>query len=1052
MNWKKLVALTASIIFFSSMASFAAEPEYKDSLGKLDSELSELQDPINTWNYRKKCDSRCFQTDIPKMKWNKAAKGFYWPEANQQFWFRKNYTVPEEVAGIKTAGSKVILWSDVSDGVDVYVDGLKKGALKHGHLVTIMDSAVPGTELTLGMRVWNGTYPGVFLGSYVYYSVFEEIETRIKKYTDKVRSAEVLLKYSDEKDKWISKLNESTSKLDIEALDSRDLDKFYASLDEADAVLDDLGKLFEEYALYLICYSHIDLAWLWDYNEGEQVTYDTLKTVFKLLGEYPEWIYSHSQAHSIKWMEDDYPKIFEELKKWVKEGRIELIGGTWSEHDSNIPSGEGFVRQFLYGKRYFRDKFGIDIKVAWTPDSFGYNWNLPQILVKSGMTGFLTQKLGMNEFTQFPHKLFWWKGPDGSKILTYFPPSGYANQVERLPMISLLNSVKSKHGVNDNMVVYGVGDHGGGLTAGHLDRAFALKNDPTYPKIEFTTAKDYFEHLHDQSKKIEFPVWDDELYLEHHRGTYTSQAQTKKNNRRAEQLLVTTEKLSTIALMEHNIPYPAERIFMPGWYYTLLFHMHDILPGSGIRKVYEDCDRDYAELFKVTNGIVDRTLNTIAQEVNTNGKGLPMFIFNPLSWERDAVIEHEVEALSSNVQVIDGNGNRVPAQLTEKDGVKKVLFIARNLPSLGYAIYRVFPSGGAPGQAPKTDLHAEDGILENSFMKVKYDPRSGHITSLYDKNLKREFLETDKENNILQAYVDTQNAWEIMTDQPIIFDRTGSAKIIENGPVRITIESEHRLNISDFKQYVSLYENSPLVDMKVDVDFQERNTTVKLAFNLDLLNEDTWFEIPYAAISRKAIPMTAADRAKFEVSGHKWVDYTNQDGKAGISLLNDSKYGFDVKQNVLRMSMLRSPTSPDPLADRGKHSIEYALYTHPGDWREADTSRKGYEYNFRPIVFMTDTHPGKLPASRSYFKSEPENVVLNVVKAGEDDGIIIRFVETEGRKADAVITIPDWDIKDIVETNLIEDEIEPTAKWTFSNKRISVPLGPYEIKTLKLKL
>lgn len=1035
----------------------AAETSYSDSIGRLKQEIDGYKDPINNWNYREKCSEECFQPGFDKeLKWKKAAPGFYWNEPNQVFWFVKTYTVPEKIAGVDISGSKITLKMNVSDGGGVFANGVRVGD-ENGAVIS--EKAVPGEKILIGVRVHNGTWAGAYFGSGVYFSAFDEPIARMRRYITRAESANALAGYSKENERWISLLNASAAKIDLDALARRDFTAFHASLDAAGKDLLQMGALFSDYTIYMLSYSHIDLAWLWDYNEGEAVVRDTLKTVFGLYQEYPDWIYAHAQAHSVKWMEDDYPELYAGMHKWFDAGRLDFVGGTWSEHDSNLPGGEGLVRQFLYGKRYFRKKFGKDITIAWTPDSFGYNWNLPQILVKSGMKGFLTQKLGSNEVTRFPYKIFWWQGADGSRIMTYFPPSGYAGSVNGAEMAAQLADVKAAHGVNDYMVIYGVGDHGGGLTRGHLDRAFDLKNDPAYPKIVFSSAENYFNHLLDESKTIEFPVWNDELYLEHHRGAYTSQSNNKKNNRAAEIALETAEKFSVIAAVDFGLPYPADRIFMPGWYYTMLFHMHDILPGSGIRKVYEDSDRDYAKVFMETNGIVNEALEKIAANVNTEGPGEPLLIFNPLSWTRDAVIETPLGGLTEKAQVFseksekDDKGNPVLCQLTDKDGKPHLLFVARGLPALGYAVYRVFPSGGADSKKapPASDLSFKDGSIENSFLRITYDPATGNLTSLFDKKLNREFFTAGKNSNELQAFADTQNAWEILANQPIPVETAGAPRVIERGPVRVTVRIDRKIGTSPFAQFISLYENYPLAAGRADIDMKDHHTTVKLAFNLNLLGEDAWFEIPYAAISRKTMPKTQAEKAKFEVSGHKWIDYTNQDGALGLSLLNNSKYGFDVKENVMRMTLLRTPTYPDPMADIGAHSIEYALYTHPGDWRAADTSRRAYEFNYRPSVVSPGKHGGALPSAKSWFASGPDNVALTAVKMGEDDGVVIRFVETEGRTTRAEIELP-WKPAKITETNLIEDEIAPSAQWSLNGNRIAVPLGPYEIKTLKLSL
>ncbi|HOX28268.1 MAG TPA: glycoside hydrolase family 38 C-terminal domain-containing protein, partial [bacterium] len=668
---------------------------------------------------------------------------------------------------------------------------------------------------------------------------------------------------------------------------------------------------------------------------------------------------------------------------------------------------------------------------------------------KSGMKGFLTQKLGSNEQTRFPYSFFWWQGVDGSKILTVFPPGGYANPVQRAELLGQLSMLKGRHDVNEELVVFGVGNHGGGVTRGHLDRAFAIKNGKGEPNLVFTSADRYFDHLHELAATHSFPTWDDELYLEHHRGTYTSQSETKKNNRRIEQLLMDAEKLSSIAHAQFGAAYPAASLFNPGWSNVMLNHFHDILPGSGITKVYSDAAADYAKSRAAAENAIAASLKKIAGNVDTRGGGEPLLVFNTLSWKRDAIVEAPFEGLSPKVQVFAPDDKPVPCQLVKKNGKTSLLFVARGLPPMGYAVYHVYPKGGSPSALlPKSTVSKSGNVIENQFIRIELDPSTGALKSVYDKKLNREFLTAGKSGALLQAFKDTQNAWEIMSNDPIPFGAPGAVEVVENGPVRITLKTTRPLQNSTFSSSFSIVDGIPLAFGNVETDVKDHNVTVKLAFDLALLNEDAWFEIPYAAISRKAIPKTQAESAKFEVSAQNWVDYTDTGGAAGFSLLNTSKYGYDVKQNVLRMTLLRTPTYPDPEADQGRHSIDYSIYTHPGDWREADTSRQGYAFNYTPYVFRAGKHPGKLPAVNSFFAAGPDDVALTVVKKSEDgDRLVLRFVETEGRATMASIKLP-WKPASVTETNLIEDRIEPASLYNVSGDTLSVPLGKFEIKTL----
>lgn len=1046
-----LITLMAIALAAVSGAAYGAEGgDYKQVAAALSQRLDEFTVSTGQWKYREKCSEKCFQPVLEKeLKWKTAAPGMYWPEAFQEFWFRKTYTVPDKVAGRSVAGARITLTMNVSDGADVYVDGVKVGGNEGA---VIAESAAPGREIVLGARVTNGTWPGAYMSTRLNFSTFDNIASRTRAFLNRINEAETLIARSGGAPQWNGILDKATARVNLDAFMAYNEPAYFASLDAALAEMQQLAPLYKNYTLYLDGYSHIDLAWLWDKAEGEIVVRDTLNTVFTLYDEYPDWIFTFSQAHALKWMEDDYPEIFQKVKDYYEQGRLEFVGGTWTEHDSNLPGGEGFARQFLYGKRYFRDKFGKDITIAWTPDSFGYNGNLPQFLVKSGMTGFLTQKLGSNESTRFPHKIFWWQGVDGSRILTYFPPGGYADGVNRTPLVAQMAGIEDSHGVREQYVVFGVGNHGGGVTRGHLDRALEIMADPASPNLRWTSAEDYFAHLRDLAKTHEFPTWNDELYLEHHRGTYTTQSDVKKNNRQVEQLLVDAEKLAVLSNVNFNTPYPAERLFNQGWYFLLLNHMHDILPGSGITKVYEDANKDYGTARATANDVIKTSLDTLAAHVNTQGTDTPVIVFNTLSWPRDAIVEIPVDTLRLH-RAFNEDG-ALPTQITEKNGIHHLLFIARNLPAYGYSVYTLKNTSQMGMRVPDTDtnLVCSADSFENKFTKITFEPATGAIKSLFDKQLDREMMSPDSTGNVVQAFEDTQNAWEIQFNVPIEIQPSGSAEIIEKGPVRCTVKFTKTIRNSTVTQFISLYAGDPLVYGRIDMDWKDHNVTTKLAFPLNLLNKDAWFEIPYAAISRKAIPETAADKAKFEVSAHRWVDYTDQDGSAGVSLLNDSKYGFDVKKNVLRMTLLRTPVTPDPEADIGMHTISYALYPHAGDWRAADTPRRGAEFNAPPYIVTPGAHDGELPAAFSFFSADADNVMLTAVKRAEDgDGIILRLVETEGRKATTRITLP-WSIASAFDVNLIEDPVPSATPIAVESAALSLELGPFEIRTVKLTL
>ena len=1043
---KKLTLAAVAILVLAVCAAARAQdaPLYKDVLEKLGSQDEAFRFPVSRWKAKNKMDERCLDPNYEPKGWKKSMTGDIWAHPGDR-WFRSVFKMPDEIAGTPVKGSKVVFHATMQGYGHIYINGKHENYFRYDQGEALLTTnAVPGEEYIIIIRGINNQGTAVFADAYVSFSALDAVNQAANDYINKVRTVELFLEYADDQDKWLEVMNASAAAVDMDAWEKKDQPRLMASLEKAGAMLAPFKEIAKKYTMYLLGYSHIDLAWKWDYAEGEEVWKNTSETVFKLMDEYPDFIFTETQAHGYKWMQDDYPEVYEGLHKWYDTGRWEITGGTWSEHDSNVPSGEGFVRQFLYGKRWFMDNFDKDVLVAWTPDSFGYNWNLPQILAKSGMIGFLTQKINWNDTTKFPHHIFWWEGPDGTRMLTYFPVGGYGESVDAPRMIQQLKEIKKMHGLDENLVIFGIGDHGGGVTRTHLNRAFALKENGVYPEIKFTTAEDYFQRLLELSKTHDFPVYKDELYLQYHRGTYTSQANTKRNNRWGEILQETGEKFAGIAT-DYGYEYPYDRIF-EGWYWILLNHMHDILPGSGIRKVYEDADRDYAKQQEILNGVLDESLAVIEQQIDTSkGGGTPLVIYNPLTWARDGVVEIPAADLPEAVVIMASNGSPVPTQLNQAGD--KLVFVAPNVPALGYEVYRVLP---VVPEADFADLTAQDNSIENEYFKVGYDPASGRITSLVDKESGREFLDGNG-GNVLQLFNDNPDkydAWNIKIGDQIYLDRAGDVEVVESGPVRVTIAHQKRAGISTFRHYVTLYRHVPLVVGRIHADWQERNVIAKLAFNLKLNSDTAWFEIPYAAIERAAVPRTREDQAKWEVSGQKWVNYSDADAGFGFTLLNDSKYGFDVKDNVLRMTLLRSPVSPDPIADRGEHDIRYAFYPHAGDWRDAAAPRRGHEFNTPLIARTAQAHEGKLPPRHSFFSCGPDNVILEVVKRAEDkDGVVLRMYEATGRDSEATITLP-ADVESVVETNLLEEKI---ADVSASGNTITVPVGHYEIKTLRVR-
>ncbi|HEX6504055.1 MAG TPA: alpha-mannosidase [Terriglobales bacterium] len=877
----------------------------------------------------------------------------------------------------------------------------------------------------------------------------------------------VIAAYEDGKAEREQQLDTAVKTIDFEALDNGDQVAFDASLRKAQARLELLSPYLKQFTIRAVGNAHIDMAWLWPWRETVEVVRNTFRSVLDLMREYPDFKFTMSSARTYEWMEEKYPDLFAEIQKRVQEGRWEVIGGMWVEPDLNMPDGESLVRQILVGKGYFQSRFGVDVKIGWNPDSFGYNWQLPQIYKKSGMDYFVTQKLlWAKDFTTFPYKLFWWEAPDGSRLLTYFPHD-YAGGIEAERLgndLSLWTPAIYGPKLTDTpemMHLYGVGDHGGGPTRNMLDNAQRLMSPNTvFPKLEFSTATAFFHDLEPKIPSLNVPVWKDELYFQYHRGVFTTQSETKRRIRRSEETLLNAEKLASIAMLEQR-PYPQEEM-QRAWKRLLFDHFHDIMPGSGIAVNYLDAQRNLRDVRRVGNDIIHDSMSEIAAHIDTQRSGVPVVVFNTLSWTRTEVAELDAQlpGPAQQVEVVDGTGKSAPSQLLAIDPEthRVRLLVEVNVPAFGYSTYFVHATTKPPAAS---SLKATASTLENEFVRLKVDSKTGCMTSLFDKRSQTEALspaETDTGGarkfacgNLLQTFHDLPKQWDAWNidadfeDQHWDLDSADEVKLIESGPLRAVIRIKKHFQNSSFIQDVTMYAGVPRVDVKMQADWHEKHILLKVAFPVSAHNTKATFEIPYGSIERPTTRNTPAEKAEFEVPALRWADVS--DAKHGFSLLNDSKYGYDAKDNVLRLSLLRSPAWPDPHADEGHHEFTYALYAHGGDWRDAQTVRRGYELNYRLIPFITDNHQGSLPGAHSFLDLQADDIVLTAAKRAEmDDSLILRFYEWAGKESDVKITLPAG-AQAASDADLME---RPIAELPISGGTLSLHTKPYEIKTVKI--
>ena len=993
-------------------------------------------------------------------------------------WLRKEIILPEQVLGQPVKGAVKFMVS-VDDAGYLWVNGQYKGYFPWDGEFELTKDAKPGQKFLLAVKAINTGGPLRLLRAEVQLETTKPINQMIQDFAMSMRVGQKLLSFDTyqtssnhkvdpgtdksrmdkaEKTRLSALLQDLAARVDPTPLAIGDLNKFRTSLDNVRTQLKPIGMYAKKFTLYFDANAHIDAAWLWREKETVELTKNTFASVINMMNIRPDFTYTQSSAAYYDWMERLYPDLFKKIQERVKQGRWEIIGGMWIEPDCNLIGGESWNRQILYAKKYFLKKFGVNVVIGWNPDSFGYNWNMPQFYTDAGINAFITQKIGWNETNVFPYRVFWWEGPDGSKILTYFP-FDYVSTVDNpYRLVDWLRQFEANTGFTKMMILFGVGDHGGGPSLEMIDRIEHLREIDIFPAIEYGTSIKYLDWIRSQDLTT-IPTWNDELYLEYHQGTYTTQANGKASNRKSEMLLTNVEKFSSIASL-YGRKYNSADI-QEAWTTVMFNQFHDILPGSSIHEVYVDTKEKYNESFAIGSYELKSSLGQIARQVNTADvkKGTPLLVFNGLSWDRtDAVTVRLPEADEAIYAVFDDKNTEVPSQVVRKDKYhREILFIAENIPAMGYRSYELRKQRSI---GSSTALSVSPTVLENQYFRVAVDEDAGWVKSIFDKKNSREVLKGY--GNRLQLLEDLPaqyDAWNIGLTGREFPSTFRNIEIVEKGPVRVVLRATRDYlkpgTVKDyptedfpstfFTQDIILYSRLDRIDFRTDVDWWEDKTMLKVAFPVSVTDTVASYEIPYGSITRSNQWRNSWDSAKVEVPAVRWADLSQND--FGVSLLNNSKYGYDVKGNVLRLSLLRSPKSPDPLADRGKHSIEYSLYPHAGRWRQAKTVERGYEINNPLIAVMTEPHKGTLPSSQSFVRLSPANLVLTTVKkAEESDAWIIQWYDAKGENSEATLTLPKQPSK-VVRSNSMEDDGAPVA---FEKNTIKVQTKKNSMVTVKV--
>lgn len=746
-----------------------------------------------------------------------------------------------------------------------------------------------------------------------------------------------------------------------------------------------------------IGHAHIDLAWLWPIRETKRKGARTFSTAIDLMNRYPDYKFGASQPQLYEWIKQDHPVLYQKIKEKVKAGQWELQGAMWVEADTNLISGESLVRQLLYGKKFYREEFGKEIDCLWLPDVFGYSGALPQILKKSNVQYFMTQKLSWNDHNKFPHHTFMWIGIDGSEVLTHMLAENTYNSSLSPKIIHDGEMNYMDSGVCDEALsLFGIGDGGGGPGPEHIERAIRMKNLNGIPPVEMGFSENFFHRL--EAVKPNLKKWVGELYLERHQGTYTTQAKNKKYNRKLEFALRELE--FALVLSNSFEDYPKNEMDNI-WKEILLYQFHDIIPGSSIKRVYDESLVRYETIEKQIRQMTDNAYELIAS-TRTN-----MTAFNSLSWDRET-------------WYFDKSTND---------------YYYAKLPSMGYGCLEKLVN-------PEFEIGTNESGIFNKYIDVKFNI-DGSVSNIYDKTNKREVLSVDSKSNVMELYEDKGDCWDIdityLDVAPNYFKLKSMDFLIEG--FESICRQTYVYNKSTIQQDIVLSHNSKKVEFRTKVSWNEDLLMLRTSFITNIKSEFASYEIQFGEIKRSTHENTSWDLAQFESCAHKWVDLSQPD--YGVALLNDCKYGHRIDGHKIDINLLRAQNYPGINADRGDHEFMYAIYPHLGTECTGDVSRQAYELNVPVGIYRGN---GADNASQS-FMTVDNDVKADTIKRAEDSNdIIIRLFEPYGKTTKTNIKF-NKKYKNIYMTDLMENII---SKMVENSDTLSYELKPFEIVTLRL--
>ena len=985
----------------------------------------------------------------PKGDSVKVGQGFRSKGYDKYNWLCTKISIPESfgdenVLGIFDFGVPMGTGNNSNFESLLYVNGKPYQGVDGNHKEVFFNLKETGRELELSFRIWSGLNGGGRpreMTMSIDRAEFGVLDTAADDFYYLAMAALETHELLDENNEYKSYiLNQLVEAFRLVDFTNKKSETYYKSLQTAiDYLRDRLkGQGKPGVNVTMLGHTHIDVAWLWRLRHTREKTARSFSTVNRLMEKYPEYIFIQTQPQLYDYLKEDYPDIYEHIKKRVAEGRWEPSGAMWVECDCNLASGESIIRQILVGKNFFKKEFDYESEFLWLPDVFGYSWALPQILKKSGVNTFMTTKISWNDTNRLPYDTFIWRGMDGSEVTTHFVTTTELNDVtytyngESRPYAikGVWDNYRNKDLNRDLLISYGFGDGGGGPTREMIKYIEAAKLMPGIPNVETGRATEYFRKLNETIKENPYngylPIWDGELYLEFHRGTYTSQGYNKKMNRFMEYKLREEEMLSVFAKKLFDKPYNREE-FLKAWKIVLCEQFHDILPGSSIHEVYEDSHEEYERALKYIENATKAVKASFVTE-----KENAFTLFNQANWERESIVK--IPAGAEAYEYTDSEGNTLSSH---RCGEHDLVYVKGLKPLAFSTITRSV-------KACKEASSFVENTVETPYYVISWDDK-GRLVRLYDKGADREVIPEGKFANVFQIFEDKPrcfDAWELESTIDLKKEEIPcDGNIIKTkNELGYFIHFTYNYNNSKIMQTLCLYNDKRRIDFKTVVDWKESQKILKTAFSVDIRGVFARYDVQEGNIVRPITRNTSWEAAKFEVVAHKWADLSETG--YGVALLNDCKYGYDIKEDTMRLSLLKSATDPDYSADYGTHEFIYSLYPHKEEWYNSGLEEEAFDLN-SPVVVLDGA---SALGNESLISFDAKNIVLDAFKKAEnEEAYVLRFHEYTGRRGKinlkTGLKFDNW-----CEADLMEN---PLGEW--KQTAMEVEVKPYEIKTIMLK-